>query len=255
MPDGQASIASATDRREPTEDSRAPEGVEPLANAAKGLPALIASQLRHSILVGELAPGTRLHQSDLAKQFGVSTTPVREAIKLLTAQGLVDSDTFVGAAVHRPTHEDLTDRYEIRLALNPLSVRSSIQHITDADLERARHLQHLMQIAPSLERWLINNRDFHRVLDDAIAPKHLARLMCELADVSDFYIFLSLPYRRTDRIGSLHEHEEIMQAYETRNVDRAIRATTIHLTATYEACVEALQGSPALATSRKSAQS
>jgi DNA-binding GntR family transcriptional regulator len=224
------------------------QGAGGVGTALKGLPTQVASHLRHLILTGQLAPGTRLQQSDLAHGFGVSITPVREAIRLLAAQGLVDLDTFVGGVVHRPTAVDLADRYLVQLALCPLAVRSAIRNITDVDLARARSLLIAMNQAADREAWLQVNREFHRILDDAIAERHLARLMHELADMSDFYIFVSLPYRerRPVRRHAHSEHEELIEAFEARDEKRAVRATKVHLTNTYRACLKALNDSNSL---------
>src|SRR5918997_1170374 len=83
--------------------------------------------------VDTLAPGTRLRQNDVAKRFGVSTTPVREAFAQLQAEGLVRIDPHRGAVVFHPSVDDVLEFYEIREALESLAVGHAIRKI-DGDL-------------------------------------------------------------------------------------------------------------------------
>src|ERR1700758_5490422 len=81
----------------------------------------VAERLRQMIISGELAPGTRLRQAEIAELFNVSTTPVREAFTSLAREGFVRQDAHRGVEVFHPTEADIRENYEIRLALEPLA--------------------------------------------------------------------------------------------------------------------------------------
>ena len=82
--------------------------------------------LRAGILSGELAPGSRLVVADLADRYGVSPTPLREALRRLAAEGLVEWLPQRGARVASATRRDAEDLYELRLALEPVALGQSI---------------------------------------------------------------------------------------------------------------------------------
>src|SRR5213593_1234309 len=75
----------------------------------------IAAELRRAILVGELAPGDRLRQAEMAERYGVSTTPVREAFTALAGEGLVRQDAHRGVVVFSPSVDEVSETYEIRI--------------------------------------------------------------------------------------------------------------------------------------------
>src|SRR4030088_2067598 len=74
----------------------------------------VAAELRNEIYRGQIPPGARLMQADIAERFGVSTTPVREAFAMLQADGLVRLDSHRGAVVFQPTAQELLELFEIR---------------------------------------------------------------------------------------------------------------------------------------------
>jgi DNA-binding GntR family transcriptional regulator len=90
---------------------------------------VVAERLRDEIQDGTLSPGTRLRQNEVARRFGVSTTPVREAFAQLQAEGLVRIDPHRGAVVFRPTTDDLVEFYEIREVLESLAVVRAIPRL------------------------------------------------------------------------------------------------------------------------------
>src|SRR5215211_2717340 len=85
----------------------------------------VVETLRHAILGGVLEPGTPLILSELSERLGVSRTPIREAMRELAAEDLVDFDSYRSAVVHTPTLEEAREIYELRLALDPIAVRKA----------------------------------------------------------------------------------------------------------------------------------
>src|SRR5262247_1387502 len=89
--------------------------------APRTIAAQVAGRLKEEILAGERAAGSRLRQVEIARRFGVSTTPVREALAALQREGLVRLHPQRGAVVFVPTVDDLREHYEIRAALEALA--------------------------------------------------------------------------------------------------------------------------------------
>jgi DNA-binding GntR family transcriptional regulator len=102
--------------------------------------AAVANALREMIRTGELAPGTPLRQDHLAAEFGVSSTPVREALTMLARERLVRHDPHRGAIVYPPTEADVRENFEIRLALEPLATRLAAEHHEQATVAHLREL-------------------------------------------------------------------------------------------------------------------
>src|ERR1700759_5019110 len=93
----------------------------------------VIDRLRRPLLPGALRPGARLVQAELSKTLQVSVTPIREALRDLINEGLVDFDAYRGATVHVPSLSELEDIYEIRILLTPAVVRDAIARMTEAD--------------------------------------------------------------------------------------------------------------------------
>jgi DNA-binding GntR family transcriptional regulator len=96
---------------------------------------LVRDTLRRAIFSGLLTGGTHLGQAEIAAQLAVSTTPVREALRDLAADGLIRIDPHRGAVVHELDADDLREIYEIRSALETLAIRKAAKHITAEELE------------------------------------------------------------------------------------------------------------------------
>ena len=155
--------------------------------------ASITEQLRRAITGGELAAGTRLVQSELAKMLQVSITPVREALRELIAEGIVDFDAFRSAVVHTPTQAELDEVHEIRARLIPMSIERGIAHITPVELERAKQLATIMESTDDRTAWTALNREFHQVLDGAAGAPRLAAILDRMLALSMLYVNLAVP--------------------------------------------------------------
>src|SRR5256885_13495695 len=104
----------------------------------------VADELRRQIVSGELPPGARLRQIEIANRFSVSTTPVREGFPSLAREGLVRQDAHRGVVVFLPTLDDVRENYEIRLALEPLAAELAAKNISDDELAKLDELLEAM---------------------------------------------------------------------------------------------------------------
>ena len=191
---------------------------------------VVRDNIRHEILNGRLLPGARLQQAELARTYGVSITPVREALRDLAAVGLVDISTFSGAVVHMPTLGELEEIYQVRAELIPLTVQAGVQNITTEELAHADELIQLMdEHHRDPDPWVSHNARFHHILEGACRNKQLVGMMRRLADLSQVYI--AMCERVTNRRGHANGvHRQILDAYRRRDVDEAIRQTLRHIT-------------------------
>src|SRR5215471_11992317 len=101
----------------------------------------LAAALRARVLSGDLPSGTRLRQEALAVEFGVSRTPVREALRQLQASGLVDLEPNRGARVRRLSPREIRDAYEVRAELEGLAAELAATRIRHSQLDRLRKAQ------------------------------------------------------------------------------------------------------------------
>ncbi len=195
----------------------------------------VVEELRWAILGGTLAPGTPLVLAELAAKLGVSRTPIREAIRDLAGEGLVDFDSYRSSVVHTPTPAEAQEVYDLRLLLEPLAVRSAVQHATDAELARAGELQRAMAGCDDPSRWVLLNRDFHAALLEPAASSKLRGVLASLRDAATIHVALSLRADPSQRAASDDQHAAMLEAHARRDAKLAVELTIAHLRATLDA--------------------
>ena len=189
----------------------------------------VRSVVRRAILNGELTSGSRLVQADLAARLDVSTTPVREALRDLATEGLVQFDSHRGAIVTELSEDDLHDIYELRLVLEPLAMRQAAGKVSDELLERLRRLHARMLDEPHAAEWVDHNRVFHMAVYETAASPRLAAIIRNLQDASVMYIGASLHSQPSLRDEANEDHAVILDALERRDVEAAVEAVERHL--------------------------
>lgn len=189
--------------------------------------------LKDRIVTGDLAPGSRLVESGVASQFGVSRTPVREALQRLATEGLIDVDPVRGMVVHAPDPKEIQDVLVIRAALDALAADLAARTATDSDLARLRVTIEAMAdgiAGDRREQIMLANRRFHDIIYEAASNPRLARMAGELRD----YVrrFSTPPSASPDRVRDvLSEHRAILEALEQRDGGAARAASDDHLSA------------------------
>ena len=190
----------------------------------------MADELRRLIQRGELPPGTRLRQADIAKRIGVSTTPVREAFTALAREGLVRQDAHRGAIVFLPSLDELNENYEIRCALEPLATRAASKRMSDADLKALDKLIERMRATSDPHRYVALNRAFHSRIYDAAGLPTLAELIDRLRDAAAGYIRLLESKDDPDYAAQVQqEHERIVLALRAHDANAAAEIMAQHL--------------------------
>lgn len=195
--------------------------------------------LRKAILDGSLPGGTRLVQAEIAAELGISTTPVREALRDLATEGLIFLDPHRGAVVRTLDLNEVREIYELRIALEPLMIRRMIGNISDEAFERAQQLAEEMDTEKDPSTWVDLNREFHSLFAEPEGTSRLSGILASLRDSAAAYVSLSLDARPQQMVDANDEHRQLIDAYVNRDVDRAIEITLAHLRSTLSAIEEA----------------
>ena len=202
----------------------------------------MTDRLRKAIIAGELSGGTRLVQAELAQRLGVSVTPVREALRNLMSEGLVDYSPFQGATVHKTSRAELEDIYELRSVLIPLAVREGVKNITAEELDSAEQLAHRMESENDPIAWVELNREFHKVFYVASRRPKVYELLVTLADLSSLYVGLSISGDAERRARGDDDHVEILRTYCAGDVEAATKVTLAHNLDTLEVARDMVDG-------------
>lgn len=195
---------------------------------------MVTEHLRSLVLQGRIAPGTRILQTDLAEELGVSTTPVREALRELTTEGLVDSHPHRGATAHQPSRDELMDLYEMRMSLEPIVLKAVIERITPEAISAAMLLISTMEQETEVPRWCEMNGHFHKLIDKASERPLLVATLAKLRDLSSIYIARSIQNAPERMASASTEHRNLLAALMNRDLQTAQEQERRHLEKTLE---------------------
>jgi DNA-binding GntR family transcriptional regulator len=186
---------------------------------------MVAALIRELIITGELAAGQQLRQRDLAARFGVSQTPVREAMRRLESEGLVIGDTHRGFTVVMPDDGPVEENFQIRAALESLGASLAARKIDQAGLAELQQLNERMRaVAEDDPRYAELNREFHFALYQHSHSPLLMSLMRLL--------WASLhggPAVRRTHAESARQHDAILDALRAGDADAAGALTYQHI--------------------------
>ena len=197
----------------------------------------MADRLRAEILEGRLKPGEWLRQERLAVEQGVSQMPVREALKQLAAEGLVEHVPYRGVRVVEFTAEDVEDLYSCRGFIEGMAARAAAGNITDGEVAElaALHQQMLSCRTPEdLPQYRDLNRRFHSLVFTASRRSYLLRTLAQLWAAFPSMLWSNIPLvARTSVPGrdepDAAEHAEIVASLAARDPERAERAVRHHI--------------------------
>ena len=154
-------------------------------NAYLPLRDVVFNTLREAILKGDLKPGERLMELQLASKLGVSRTPIREAIRMLEQEGLAVTTPRKGAEVAKMTLKDMEDVLEIRDALDELAVRIACQKISDEQLKQLEDMKELFEKSTqtgNVKKIAEADVTFHDVIYEATGNPKLVTLLNNLRE-------------------------------------------------------------------------
>ncbi len=223
--------------------------------ARLGLHEQVATRLRTMLVEGRIAPGAKLNERELCEQLRVSRTPLREAIKLLAAEGLVDLLPNRGAVAVKLGEADVRNAFELLAHLEGLSGDLAAQRITDAELAEIRALHYEMMACfarSDLSGYYRINALIHAAINQAAANPVLTKTYREINARVQALRF------RTNQDGAkwkqaVKEHEQMIQALEARD-SAAIRSILIlHLQHKRDSVLDSLRagsGGPQASTGK-----
>ena len=205
---------------------------------------VVFNTLRQAILKGELKPGERLMEIQLADRLGVSRTPVREAIRKLELEGLVVMIPRKGAEVASITESDLQDVLEVRRALEELAGSKACERITKEELVKLKEASaEFEKIIDSGDLTMIADADmhFHDIIYQATGNARLNQILNNMTEQMYRYRMEYLKdYKRHAKL--VKEHEKIISALKAGNQEKVRDAIIVHIDNQKKAIEKSLKG-------------
>ena len=194
--------------------------------------------LRQRLVGGHYKPGTQLKEEPLAREFGLSRTPVRTALKRLVEDGLATADAGQGIHVALWNEADIEETFQLRMLLEPYAAGLAAVRGGDAMLQLLRRSNEQMAAAiddgggDAIEQIQQANRNFHRTLLDYSGSPRLRAFLETMIDmpiiVRSFFL-----YTPAELEQSLHHHQDLTLAVEARDGEMARQVMQLHLRMSY----------------------
>lgn len=212
-----------------------PSAAEPERDGDGAISAVerVYRQTRTAILMGEYPPGFSLRMSDLARINGVSTIPVREAMRRLEAERLVESIANKGVRVAQLSSADLADAYQLRTILEAEAVRLSVPKLTDEDRARAEALRDEMAAqfaAGDVAAAHAAHRALHFIVYERTESPWLVHIISTLWDHTERYRRLGMRWLQHPELLSA-QHDDVIGALFSGDADAAVDALRDHFEA------------------------
>jgi len=196
-------------------------------------PETIAAELRRELLAGGLPPGAELSQVVLAERFGVSRIPVRDALRILAGEGLIEMEPNRSARAITLTRREVREIYDLRVLLECDCLRRTANNMTPAALEEIDRVRRKSDLDASTPGWAAGDWAFHEALYRyAGRPRQL--IMIEtLRRTCQLFVnaYSTMPAKKP---RWLNDHRAILQHLESADTDRAIAVLQRHLEAAAE---------------------
>jgi DNA-binding GntR family transcriptional regulator len=196
------------------------DGEAPIARSAS---AVAADLIRAAIVEGRLPPGRRLKEGELASELGISRTPIREALFMLQAEGLVESTPNRGAAVRAYELDELRELYDLRSVLEGHAAHRATTRL------KAPQIEGLAESCGRFEAFaaegdlpgvVAENLSFHHTIHDAAASARLTDMLRQTIVLP--LVYRSFVWYSPEQIGaSLHYHRQLVGAFQRREPERA----------------------------------
>ena len=190
----------------------------------------VSQYIKEAILQGELQPGDRIVETQIAHRLGVSQAPVREAIRQLEFSGLIEQIPYCGTYVKKVTLEEIENFYQVRGALEILAVRQAVRHITPSQMEQVEQALFLMEEAAmrqDVERYVRYDAQFHDLIIEASSNDLLCRLWEQCHIKQWLFVGTSLANRNLPFLAA--RHRKISDRLKACDADGLQQAVEEHL--------------------------
>jgi DNA-binding GntR family transcriptional regulator len=190
----------------------------------------VANHLRSAILGGQIGPGERVRQEDIAQQLGASRLPVREALQMLAAEGLVEHEPNKGARVPYLSMHEVDVMYRMRERLEPLALAESLPSLMASDLIRLMEIQDEIEAGVDVSRFLELDREFHLRTYSACSIEQLTTTVTRLWNSTQYYRRAFMRLTGPERRWVVNaEHRLLLDAIERRDETDAGRFLAGHI--------------------------
>jgi DNA-binding GntR family transcriptional regulator len=192
--------------------------------------ARIADALREEILGGAYQPGERIRQQELATQSGASRVPVREALRILEAEGLLTLVANAGSWVSRLSAQECTEMYQMRERLEPLLLSYSVAALPEEVIDELQALADAMQRSADVEHFIALDRKFHLLSYSAASTIMLGDTILRMWNRTQHYRRAYTRMFRAERDDSVHyDHQLLVSALRNRDAEDAERVLAGHI--------------------------
>lgn len=197
----------------------------------KSLTSLIFNKIREDILNDKYKTGDKIVEAKLADELGVSRTPVREALKQLELDGLVDNIPNRGVVVKGISNQDIYDIYTIRVAIEGIAAKWAVERMDDTVVETLIEIYELMEFytfKKDVDKIFELNTRFHETIYNATKSRYLEQVL------TDFQLFIKTTRNKSLKCEgrseeALIEHKAILEGFIEKNSEKAYQATIAHV--------------------------
>ena len=198
------------------------------------LTSAVAGRLRDKIMRGQFREGEQLRQHAIAEEFAVSRIPLREAFRQLEAEGLIKIIDHRGAVVASLSPDEIEELFEIRAALESVTLRRAVPMLTDDDLELAekvlREYEQALNDESDFDVWGELHWQFHSTLYAAARRSRSLSLIQTINNNADRYIRLHILFSQNAHRHAQDEHREILELCRQRDAEAASQLLERHIT-------------------------
>ena len=191
----------------------------------------VADRLRTLIYQNELKPGDAIDEMALCERFGISRTPLREALKVLNSEGLLELIPRKGSFVRSMDMEELNELFPVMAVLEGLCAREAVENCSPDDLKQLENMHAKLEdyaAQGNIDAYYEQNYVFHQAIQDLSGNKFLQRIIGDLRKILRLarHMQLTIPGRL---LASLEEHRQIMKAFRKHDPDLADQNMQNHL--------------------------
>ena len=190
----------------------------------------VADHLRAAILDGEIAPGQWIRQEEVAERFGASRLPVREALRMLEAEGLTEHEANKGSRVTLLDQHEVDVVYQMRERIEPLALTESLPHLTGDQIEHLEYVQERIEADVQLTEFLVLDREFHLTSYTGCPSEHLLATIRRLWNSTQHHRRAFMQIGGPDRRWVVNsEHRLLLDAIRRRDAVDGERFLSGHI--------------------------